>query len=77
MLTDEKFNRLPKYAQREIERLAEQKPSKDERVFLHCLEVVLKHCNNWTVGKKPINDAEGYVKLARIFADNAIDVIKD
>lgn len=77
MITDEQFNRLPKYAQKEIQRLARQKPSKDERIFLHCLETVLKHCDNWRLNKKPINDAEGYVKLARIFADNAIDVIRD
>lgn len=39
---------------------------------MQTLEMVLKHCNNWTIGEKPINDAEGYCKIAKVFADKAI-----
>jgi hypothetical protein len=51
-------------------------PSKDERVYLACLAVVLEHCKGWTIGDKPIKDAEGYCTLARVFADNSIGKIK-
>lgn len=76
MMTDERFNRLPKYARDEIQRLRDQQPSKDERVFFRCLEIVLQNCSDWKIGKKPITDAEGYCHLARVFADNSIDVIR-
>lgn len=41
------------------------------------LELVLKHCNNWQFGKKPINDAEGYCRLAKIFADHSISELDE
>ena len=48
------------------------KPTKQERVFMQCLDMTLRNCDGWTIGKKKINDAEGYCKLAKIFADNAV-----
>lgn len=58
---------------------AELKKIKDEqreRVYLRCLEIALTHCGGWSVGGKKISDCEGYSKLAKIFMDNAIDILK-
>ncbi len=75
-MTPKQFDSLPKYARKEIERLRDQLPSKDERVFLRCLEITLQNCDGWSIGKKKVNNAEMYVKLARFFADHSIDVIR-
>ena len=45
---------------------------RQERIYMQSLELALKHCGSWKIGKNPINDAAGYCKLAKIFADNAI-----
>jgi len=47
-------------------------PSKHERVYMKALELALKHCDNWRINDKKINDAEGYCTLAEIFAKNSI-----
>lgn len=45
-----------------------------ERVYLRSLELVMTHCGNgWTIGDKEVNNAEMYCKLARSFADHAIN----
>jgi hypothetical protein len=49
---------------------------KRERVYLGCLDAVLRNCSGWLVGGEKINDAKGYCKLAKIFADNSIEVLK-
>lgn len=45
---------------------------REERVFMRCLEMALQSCNNWTIGKKTVDNAERYCALAKVFADNAI-----
>jgi hypothetical protein len=49
---------------------------REERVFIQCLELVMKNCGHWTVGEKPLNNAEQYCKLAKIFTDNSISVLE-
>ena len=46
--------------------------TQEERVFLRCLDMVMKHCRGWTINDVTINNAEGYCKLASIFAKNGI-----
>ena len=46
--------------------------SREERIYMQCLEMTLKHCSCWQVGGKTIEDAKGYCALAKIFADNSI-----
>jgi len=60
----------------ELATLQKSRETKKERIFMRSLEIVLEHCDGWSVGKKKINDAKGYCKLAEIFADNAIDIIE-
>lgn len=43
-----------------------------ERVYMACLETVLRNCENWSFGGKKINDAAGYTNLAGIFAKHSI-----
>ena len=50
---------------------------REERVFIQCLELVMKNCGHWTVGDKPLNNAQQYCKLAKIFTDNSISVLGD
>lgn len=45
---------------------------REERIYMKCLELALNNCNHWKIGKKPIDNAEGYCRLAKIFADNSI-----
>jgi hypothetical protein len=53
--------------------LLEQIASKrQERIYMQCLGLALKHCSNWSIGDKPINNAEGYCRLAKIFTENSI-----
>ena len=56
----------------ELEKLKLALDEQKERIYMKSLELVLKHCTNWTIGSKEINDAQGYCKLAKIFADNSI-----
>jgi len=58
-----------------IKRIKADIESKQERIFMRSLELTLKHCENWTVGKEPINSAEGFCKLAKIFTDHAINIL--
>lgn len=48
-----------------------------ERIYLTCLQMVIEHCSNWEIAGKKINNAEGYCKLAKIFMDNSIKVLRD
>lgn len=50
--------------------------TRKERVFLACLEMALKHCSGWQIAGEPIRNAEGYCKLARVFAENGISEIE-
>lgn len=56
----------------ELKRLKMAVDEKKERVYMRCLEMTLKHCSGWRISGKAINNAEGYCRLAKIFADNAI-----
>lgn len=47
-----------------------------ERIYLKCLELVLRECRGWSLDNKKINDAEGYCYLAKVFADNSISKLK-
>jgi len=51
------------------------KQTKEERIYLHCLSMVLDKCTEWEINGKKIKNAEGYCKLAKIFARNSIEVI--
>lgn len=59
----------------EVARLRADQETKDERIFMRSLEIALAHCENWKIGDKKMSDMAGYCKLARIMADNAIEVI--
>lgn len=48
---------------------------KKERIYLACLDMVLKNCSNWLLDKAPVNDAKSYCRLAKIFANIAISEI--
>ena len=60
---------------RDLERTAVEKRS--ERIYFRALELVLAHCNGWQMNKKPIDNAERYSTLAKIFADHAIEHLED
>ena len=50
-----------------------EKPTKEERVYMQCLNMTLEQCGStWKIGGKNVNSAEMYCKLAKAFADNAI-----
>lgn len=71
------ITKLPKWAQAEMQHLQDQVvQSQQERVYLECLKMTLEHCKNWSFGDERINDAEGYCKLAKIFAQHSIRKIK-
>lgn len=59
-----------------LEAEAEMAAQRRERVYMQCLETVLKHCSGWSIAGKQIDNAEGYCTLARIFADHAITNIE-
>ena len=59
-------------AQRDLRELKLSTESKDERVYMKCLELALKHCGGWKIGDKKITNAEGYCRIAKIFAENSI-----
>lgn len=52
------------------------KLTKDEELMLRTTALVLEHCNGWSIGGKQIKNSDGYVKLARIFADRIIEYSK-
>lgn len=52
-----------------------QQLAQKERVYIACLETVLRNCSGWQVGGKAIKDAEGYSNLAGIFAKHSISEI--
>ena len=58
--------------QDELRLLKVKADERQERIYMQSLELALKHCGDWRIGKEPINNAEGYCKVAKIFADNAI-----
>lgn len=49
--------------------------AKRERVYLSCLDTVLRNCKGWKIGFEPIKDAKGYCTLAKVFTDNSIEVM--
>lgn len=48
-----------------------------ERVYMDCLRLAVEQCDNWTIGKKKVNNTDMYCQLARHFADKAISQIKE
>lgn len=58
-----------------LERTAVEK--REERIYFKALELVLAHCHGWQMDKKPIDNAQRYSKLAKIFADHAIEHMED
>jgi hypothetical protein len=65
-----------KYGERAIERTRREcEETRQERVYLACLDLALKHCSNWRIDDKEVKDCIGYSKLAKVFADNAISRI--
>ena len=60
----------------EIARLQANQETKDERVFMKSLGIALEHCSDWTIGNKKMISMKNYCELARVMADNAIEVIK-
>ncbi|MES1989266.1 MAG: hypothetical protein V4440_14775 [Pseudomonadota bacterium] len=62
--------------EREIsDRLNNFREMQKERIYMACLELALKHCNEWAVGGKKVDSADGFCKLAKVFADNSITKI--
>ena len=59
----------------ELAALRASRETKQERIFMRSLEMTLKHCDGWTIGKKEINSADGYCKLAKVFTDHAISIL--
>jgi hypothetical protein len=57
--------------------LKQRKIEQKERIYMQCLELSIKHCHNWSFGKKSINNSERYCRLAGIFAENSISEIND
>jgi len=55
--------------------VAELQGAKRERVYLSCLDTVLRNCKNWTIGDEKIKDAKGYCTLAKVFTDNSIEIM--
>ncbi len=43
-----------------------------ERVYMKCLELVVRECGGWAIDSKEIKNAQGYCSLAKIFADTSI-----
>ena len=61
---------------RQIRELQEDREQiRKERVYFHCLQIVLQDCTNWKFGEDEINNAERYSRLAQIFAKEAISRI--
>jgi len=58
-----------------VQRLRHVENERRDRIYLSCLEMVVVHCDGWSLGGKKINDAKGYCKLAKIFMDNSISVL--
>ena len=62
--------------QARADRAAELIELRRERVFMKSLELTLKHCSGWRIEGKTINNAQGYCRLAKIFADHAITAMR-
>ena len=60
---------------RDLQRTAVEK--REERIYFKALGLVLAHCHGWQMDKKPIDNAQRYSKLAKIFADHAIEHMED
>jgi len=61
---------------KELEKLKLALDDRKERIYLKCLELVVRECRGWTIGGKKLNDAEAFCLLAKIFADNSISKLK-
>lgn len=59
----------------EIKLLRVKLDSRKDDIYMKCLELSLKYCGNWKIGKEPINNVGMYCKLAKIFLDNSISEI--
>ena len=74
------YNAGKRFYARELAQLKEEvkvlrgdrSQSRRERVYLHNLETVLKHCGGWRIEGERIHNADGYCRLAKIFTDAAI-----
>lgn len=53
-------------------KLALLESKQKERVYMQCLELVVRDSNSWSIGGKKVDNAESYCTLADIFAKNAI-----
>ncbi len=58
--------------QDELRLLKVKTDDRQERIYMQSLDLALKHCAGWQLGKKPVTTAEGYCKIAKVFADNSI-----
>jgi len=45
-------------------------------IYMKALDLALTHCHDWQVEGSPINNAESYCKLARVFAKHSIAEMK-
>ncbi len=72
-----KSNRDINALQKLVIELEVKSNERQERVYMQCLALALNHCDNWTIGKKKINDADGYCSLAKVFADNSISKLDE
>lgn len=66
-------NRQLKERIAELER--ERKLDQKERLYISCLDTVLRNCSGWQVAGEKINNAQGYCTLAGIFARHSITEI--
>jgi len=57
------------------EKLRQAMNDRRDNIYMQCLDMTLNHCNGWSIGDKTINSAEGYCRLAKIFADNSISTL--
>lgn len=67
-----KHERDIKALKKQVSELSFKSNERQERIFMQCLEMTLKHCDGWTIGGAKIDNAERYCRLAKVFADNAI-----
>lgn len=43
-----------------------------ERIYMECLEMVLRSCTNWSIGGEKVKTASSYAELADRFAKEAM-----
>lgn len=75
-LANKKIKRL----EVELEDLAKEfsaSAKQNERVYLSCLEMAVKHCHGWKIGDEKVNNTQMYCKLAKSFADNSISILEE